>query len=174
MPAREGWWLVPFEPSPETVIRIGWISAALGFLIAIVSAIGEILGWWDLLGEIGMTVGSLLGTVATFTTLSLTAGREQVAVVQETIEAVDDSMTSVDDNMARVDESAASVDQRTAENNELLEDATVTLERIEHALVEEGEHGRASKLDVVQAELDRQTGVLGRQVQVLEAIRDGI
>lgn len=179
MPAREGRWLVPFEPSPGTVIRIGWISAALGFLIAIASGIGEALGWWDLLGGRGMTVGSLLGIVATFTTLSFTAGRDQVTAVRETIESVDEGMTSVEEGIASVEEGIATVDETTARNNQILQannetlvDAAVTLDGIEDALVQQD--GETSKLDVVQAELDRQTGVLGRQVELLAWIRDGL
>ena len=142
---------VPFEPSPETVIRIGWISAALGFLIAIVSGVGEYLGWWDLVGEICMTVGSLLGIIATFSTLSLTAGRGQMAAVQETL---------------------GSVDETTAANHQLLQANHDLLER--QADLQQESSAKLDKLDVIEAELDRQTGVLDRQVEVLEAIRDGL
>lgn len=156
MPARDRWDLVPFEPTPDQMIRIGWISAALGFLIAIVSAIGELAGWWDLLGAVGIGVGSLLGIVATFATLSFTAGREQVRDLQGTMQGVEDTVEANNTVLS--------------ENNEILSDASVTLDGIEDALVH-GD-GEASKLDVVQAELDRQTGVLDRQVELLGAIRD--
>ncbi|PSG97882.1 hypothetical protein BRD56_03275 [Thermoplasmatales archaeon SW_10_69_26] len=165
MPSREGWLGVPFEPGPETVIRIGWISAALGFLIAIVSGVGEYLGWWNLVGEIGMTVGSLLGIIATFSTLSLTAGRGQMHAVQETL-------GSVDDTMGEVEETVGSVDETTAANHQLLQANHDLLER--QADLQQESSAKLDKLDVIEAELDRQTGVLDRQVEVLEAIRDGL
>lgn len=168
MPAPDRWRLVPFEPTPDQVIRIGWISAALGFLIAIVSAVGELLGWWDLLGEVGMTVGSLLGIVATFTTLAFTAGRDQMAGIQTTVESVHETIGNVDRRMGSVDTRTARNTEILQDNNEKLGEATGTLDGIEDALVQAD--GETSTLDVVQAELDRQTGVLDRQVEVLEAI----
>jgi len=171
MRPREGWLGVLFEPSPETVIRIGWISAALGFLIAIVSGVGEYLGWWDLVGEIGMTVGSLLGIIATFSTLSLTAGRGQMAAVQETLGSVERTVGSVDKTMANVEETVGSVDETTAANHDLLEANHDLLER--QTDLQRASSAKLDKLDVIEAELDRQTGVLDRQVEVLEAIRDG-
>lgn len=127
---------VPWEPSPETVIRIGWTTAVLGFLIAIVSAVGEVLGWWDLLGEIGMTIGSLLGVVATFSTLTFTASRGQAD---------------------RIIAEVGSVQSAVLKNGRQLEQ----LDKLE-------------RLDVIQLELDRQTGVLDEQLSVLGQIRDGL
>lgn len=50
---------VAFEPDPETATRVGWILTALLFLPGIVSLLGEGLGWWNDLGQVGATVGTL-------------------------------------------------------------------------------------------------------------------
>lgn len=146
MPSREGWHHVPFEPAPETATRLIWLMAALSFLLAIVSGIGEYLGWWDLVGELGMTIGGVAGVVLTAIGIASTASRRQVANVQGAV--------------VRNGRTLASMDAK--------------LEVVEDALVASDDEGRVSKLDVVEAELDRQTGVLDRQLSVLGEIRDAL
>lgn len=133
------------EIDPETATRLIWLMAAFSFLLAIVSAVGEVLGWWDLVGELGMTIGGVSGLVLTAIGLLSTSSRDQVREVHEAVEANGDTLASVDGKLAKLD---------------TIEDALVAAD------------GRASKLDVVEAELDRQTGVLDRQLAVLGEIRE--
>lgn len=158
MSAREGSGPVPYEPDPETAIRVGWVVTALGILIFVVSALGEYLGWWDLVGEIGMLVGTVSSIVVGFGTWFSGAGRRQLAAVGQEVHAVGSEVRGVrhvvEDNGAKL----SSADDK--------------LDVIQAALVEED--GEASKLDAVQLELDRQTGVLDRQLAVLAEIRDGL
>lgn len=146
MPVREGWLDVPFEPDPETATRLIWLLAALSFLLAIVSGIGEWLGWWDLIGELGMTIGGVAGVVLTAIGIFSTSSRRQVADVHWAVIRNGRTLSSMDGK----------------------------LDVIEDALVEERGDGHVSRLDAVQIELDRQTGVLDRQLSVLGEIRDAL
>lgn len=111
MPDRDGSTLVPWEPDPDTVIRLGWTIAILGFLVAIVSGVGELLGWWDLVGEIGLTVGSILGVVATLTTATFTASRDQAEALLDAherhgrrLDAIDGTLGSMDGKLDKLDD----------------------------------------------------------------------
>lgn len=138
MPARDPSKLVPFEPDPETAIRVGWAVTLLGILIFVVSALGEYLGWWDLIGEIGMLVGTVLSIVVGFGTWFSGAGRRQLAEVGEDVQSVGEDVRGV-----------------------------------RYAVLANGAKlDKLDELDVIQAELDKQTGVLGEQLAVLGEIRD--
>lgn len=136
---------VPYRLDTETVERIGWTLAAVFFLIAIVSAIGEfagwaepisraaehvglgqIAGWWNDVGEVGMTVGTLGGLFLTFTTLIRGADSSEVRAVHEAVESTGETLSSID---AKAD---------------------LQIEKLD----------KLDDLDRVQLELDRQTGVL--------------
>lgn len=132
------------EIDPETATRLIWLMAALSFLVAIVSAIGEVRGWWNLVGEIGMTVGGVGGLVLTAIGIFSTSSRDQVRDVHEAVEANGETLASMDGKLDKLD---------------TIEDALIATD------------GETSKLDVVEAELDRQTGVLDRQLAVLSEIR---
>lgn len=85
MPEDHPWDLVPFEPDTETVQRVGWILSIVLFLLAILSAAGELLGWWSDLGEVGMTVGTLGGLFVAFATLVLGADSAEVRAVHQAV-----------------------------------------------------------------------------------------
>lgn len=143
---------MPLEPDPETATRLIWLLAALSSVVAIVSGVGGFLGWWGLVAEIGATVGAVAGVVLTAIGLLSTASREQVAKVRWEVIRNGRTLRSVDGNLAKLDK----------------------LDVLEDVLVEETADGRVSKLDVVQTELDRQTGVLDRQLAVLGEIHDAM
>lgn len=98
---------VPYRLDTETVERIGWILSAVFFLIAIVSAIGEVLGWWNDVGEVGMTVGTLGGLFLTFTTLMRGADSTEVRAVHGAVEsngAKLDKLDSIDAKLGKLDD----------------------------------------------------------------------
>lgn len=138
------------EPDMDTVIRIGWTVTVLAFLVTVVSGVGEYLGWWNLVGEVGLTAGSVITVLVGLGTLLAGAGRQQVGGVRDAVEDNGATLDSVDTKLDKLDR----------------------LDVIERALVTE--EGETSKLDAVQVELDRQTGVLDRQVALLGEIRDGV
>lgn len=140
MVMRERYGAMLPEPDMDTVIRIGWTVTILGFILTVVSIVGELRGWWNFVGEVGATTGAIVTVVVGMGTLLAGAGRQQVGGVRDAVET----------NGRKLDK----------------------LDVIEDALVEAD--GRTSKLDAVQVELDRQTGVLDRQVEILERIRDGM
>lgn len=122
---------------------------------------------WDLIGEIGrsrgwisreygrqavrigMTVGGVGGVVLTAVGILATASRRQVADVHGAVLHNGRTLTSMDEKLDELDV-------------------------IEEALVAESEDGPVSRLDAVQIELDRQTGVLDRQLSVLGDIHDAL
>ncbi len=87
------------EPDIDAVIRVGWILTALGIVIFTVSLVGEILGWWNLAGEVGMWIGALLTIVVGFGTVVTTASRAQVSGIEGHIHAVH---TAVVDNGSKL------------------------------------------------------------------------
>lgn len=133
MPNRDPSTRVPLEVGPDTYIRIGWISAILGFTIAIVSAIGELLGWWDLLGEIGMTVGSMLGIVATLGTLSFTASREQATAIRDGIENVGKAVNANGETLGAIDDDLDEVQAELDKQTGVLERQVTVLEELRDA-----------------------------------------
>lgn len=149
MPRRDEEQTMPWAPHPDTVIRIGWITAALGFLIAIVSAIGEIRGWWGLVGELGLTFGTLLGILVGIATLAFAATRDQA-----------DALLSINQEHSKKLDRLHKLDKLDK------------LDAIEAAIV--GEEGMIRELDAVQLELDMQTGVLDEQLTVLRQIREAL
>lgn len=106
-----------------TVQRIFVVGAILFFLMAVAGIVGEILGWWNDVGEIVTIVGTLGSLMLGSGALSTGASQEQVSSVHR----------AVVDNGRKLD-----------------------------------------TLDVIQHELDRQTGVLDEQLTVLCEVRDGL
>lgn len=143
--------------SHETAHRILMGGSILMFLLAILGAVGEYLGWWNLVGEVLMTVGTLGGLVLAGVDFLRGASETQVESVQSQLGSMDTKL----DRLEPMDGKLESMDSKLDR-----------LDVIEAALIDEDE--QISKLDVGQAELDRQTGVLGRQVQLLGEIRDGL
>lgn len=129
-----------YKPDPAKLQRVFWILSALFFLLAIVSFVGEVRGWWGLLGEVGMFAGTLGGILLGITSLHIGADSHQVDRVHDAVKGTRDAVN-------RNGETLVSMDSKL---------------------------GKLDELDVIQAELDTQTGALKHQVQVLEQIRDRV
>lgn len=153
MVEREEYDRVRPEPSMDTVIRIGWTVTILAFIVTVISGVGEYLGWWNLVGEVGLTAGTMITVVVGVGTLAANAGRSQVGGVREAVEENG---------------------RWLRENGGTLEDIDGQLDKLDKLDKLDQLDAIDSDLDKVQLELDKQTGVLGRQVQILEQIRDGI
>lgn len=138
---------MPWEPDPDRAVKVGWTAAALALLIAIVSAIGEYRGWWGLIGQLGMTFGTITSVLLGLATYFYGAGKGQLEAVYRAVVDNGTVLGSVDTKLDKLD---------------VIEDALVA------------EDGETSRLDIVQVELDRQTGVLDRQLSVLGEIRDAL
>lgn len=139
-----------YEPEMNTVLKITWGMAILGWLMALLGIVGELLGWWNDVGEVIVTIGTIIGLLMTTGSLLLGSGRKQVDRMDRRLVSVHGAvldngrtMTSVDGKLDKLDE----------------------LEQLEQLK-------KLDDLDVVQARLDAQTGVLGVQLGVLEQIRD--
>lgn len=91
------------EPDPETVTKLFWYLSGFFFLVAIVSAIGEVRGWWGFVGELGMTVGTLAGIL--FGSLSLLSGssESQVSAVERAVLSNGATLTKVDERLVSMD-----------------------------------------------------------------------
>lgn len=133
----------------DTAIRLTWVAAGFFMLLAIVSAIGEILGWWNLIGEIGMGIGGTASVILTLIAVLSSAGRGQVAGLGQDVRSVDENVRSVDRNVEKNGEKLDFVGKALA-----------------------GEEGVLRELDRIELELDAQTGVLHEQLTVLEMVRD--
>lgn len=154
----------------DTAIRLCWLTAAFFLLVAIFSGIGEILGWWNLIGEIGMSVGATMSILVTLVAVVLTAGRQQVTVVGQDVRSVNENVLSVNENVLSVDENMHSLNDNILSVNENVQENGTRLERIAEHIA--GEDGMLRELDAIQLELDAQTGVLADQLTVLGEVRD--
>lgn len=141
---------MPWEPDWETALRLAWITAALSFLVAVVSAIGELLGWWDLVGELGIGFGTTVTLILTVLAAFFSAGRQQVAEVGQAVQDHGEMLEA---------------------NGETLVANGETLGDVHRAIA--GQDGMLDELDVIQLELDTQTGVLRQQLDVLDRIQEG-
>jgi hypothetical protein len=108
------------EPDPETATRVGWILAALLFGLGIVSLVGEFLGWWNDLGEIGTVVGTVGGLVVAVATYQHGADRAQVTAVRrevqgngELLEALDRKADAQLDHLSELDRIQVELDEQT-------------------------------------------------------------
>ncbi len=139
------------------------------FGIALLGLVGELLGWWNLVGEILMAAGTFGGFVLGAATLSQGASRNQVDTVDEKLGSMDGTLGSMDDQLDSVDSKLDQLDSMDSKLDQL-DSMDTTLDEIRDAL--QGEEGMTHELDAIQVQLDQQTGVLDRQVRVLEQIRD--
>lgn len=139
---------MPLGRDMDRVEKVGWTLSLFWLIVAIVSGVGEYRGWWGLIGEIGLTVGTLASVLFGLGSYLYGAERSQVERVHEAVLSNGDTLESVDVKLDKLDK----------------------LDAIEDAI--SGEEGMVRELDVIQIELDRQTGVLGQQVEILKQIRD--
>lgn len=80
----------------EQVQRILVTVMILSFLVAILGGVGEHLGWWDALGEVMMTTGTVVGGLAGIFTLYGGASREQVQEVRAAVVDNGDKLDKLD------------------------------------------------------------------------------
>ncbi len=152
-----------WPPDMDTAIRLTWLTAAFFLLVAIVSGIGELLGWWNLPGELGMSIGATMSIATTLLALVLTAGRRQVETLDAGLRSVDRNVTSVFQEVRSVDDTVHSVEGHVETNGD-------RLSQVVEAVA--GEDGMLRELDAIELELDAQTGVLREQLEVLGDVRD--
>jgi predicted negative regulator of RcsB-dependent stress response len=141
---------MPFDVDPIQLERILLVGAVLGLLVAALGVLGELVGWWDDVGELLVTTGMLASVVLGLGFGLANASRRQVESVREAVEGHGAMLTDV---------------HRAVDGN------GDKLDDVREAIA--GENGVVTELDVVQAELDRQTGVLEEQLSVLAKIQDG-
>lgn len=128
---------------PDRAQRLLKTVTIVSFAIAFVTLVGELAGWWNDLGELLLTITTVVGALGGSATVVVGSSEEQVRNVHSAVLANGRKLDKLD-----------------------------KLDAIEDALIE-GD-GRVSKLDLVQAELDQQTGALDRQVSLLRDIRDSL
>lgn len=143
----------PFGMSDEQLVRFSWILAAIFFAIAIVSFIGEVLGWWNDLGELGMTVGTLAGLGISLGAAYYNAGKTQVAGVHETVE---DNNGLLEDNNELLEDN----NELLGENNEIVAESSAKLDQLDQL----DQLEKLGKLEKLQT--------LDHQVELLQSIRD--
>lgn len=76
----------PFSDVDPDLLQ--WILYGLSlffFGLAVLGAVGEYLGWWDAIGEVMMSVGTLAGVLITVFGIVEGATRDQVAQVHDAV-----------------------------------------------------------------------------------------
>lgn len=84
-------------------------GSVLGFLVAILGLIGELLGWWDLVGEILMATGTVLGLLLAAVDLFRGASEAQVNGIDQTLDRMDAKLDPLD----KLDTIGTRMDQQT-------------------------------------------------------------
>jgi hypothetical protein len=115
---------IPFGLTEDQLIRLSWIMAAFFFGMAILGVVGEVLGWWNDIGEILVTVGTLAGVAVTIGVAYYGAGRNQVNAVRQTVE--DNNEVLQDNNELLQDNN-----QVLHDNNEILKESNDKLDQLE-------------------------------------------
>ena len=133
----------------DRLFRLVVTIAVLFWVAAILILVGEVRGWWNDAGEVGLTIVSGGGLLFTLAGLFLGATRGQARLVFATVV---DNAKGVD----RANSMLERIDEGVRDANGKLDLANIKLDQ----------------LDAIQFELDRQTGVMDRQLGVLVAIRD--
>jgi hypothetical protein len=131
----------------DKALRLLWFLTALGFGMAILGAVGELLGWWNDVGQALMVLGTLVGVVMGAASVTAGSTNAQVRGVREGVDAARVRLGSMDGKLDAVHGKLDSMD---------------------------GKLDKLDELDVIEAELNAQTGALDRQIQVLEEIRDTV
>lgn len=122
----------------------------IGLGMVILSLVGEHLGWWNDIGEILLSFGTLLSVLTALVALVMGATRGQVRQASDAILENNTKLGTIDRKLDTANSRLGTIDGK--------------LDKLE----------KLDDLDRVQVELDTQTGVMDRQVQVLEQIRDGV
>lgn len=132
----------------EHALLISKTVFVIGVLMFLLGLVGELLGWWNDVGEILIQVGTGAGAFGGLATVVVGSSSGEVRAVHEAVEDNGETLHSVDGKLDSADGKLDSVDGK--------------LDRLE----------KLDDLDVIQTELDTQTGALDRQIQVLGEIRD--
>lgn len=144
--------------SLDRLYRLMILLSILGFSIAALGLVGELLGWWNDIGEWSMAVGTLLGVLTAVIAVMIGSTRGQARRIAD---AVLDNNGKLDQANGKLDQANGKLD-RTNEQLFHIDGKLDQLDRLE----------KLDTLDVIQVHLDQQTGVMDRQVQLLTAIRD--
>lgn len=112
----------------------------LGFGMALVGVVGEVLGWWNDVGQTLVTVGTIVGALAGTVELVSGASEGTVEAVREDVGGVREALGSVRAEVGGVREDVGEVHDAVEANGEQL--------------------GKLETLDDIQRALDKQTGVL--------------
>lgn len=108
---------LPFGMTDDQLMRLSWILAAFFFGMAILGVVGEVLGWWNDVGEVLVTVGTLAGVGVTLGVAYYGAGRGQLTAVRETVQGNNERLQ--DNNEVLHD------------NNEVLRESNDKLDKLE-------------------------------------------
>lgn len=88
-------------------------GSILGFLVAILGLVGELLGWWDLAGEVLMAGGTLAGLVLASVDLLRGASEAQVEGIDETLDSVDAKLGTMDTKLDKLETIDEKMDRQT-------------------------------------------------------------
>lgn len=90
---------------PHLAQWIMFLLSLLFFAIAILGAVGEYLGWWGLVGDIAITVGSIAGLLLGVATHITSATETQLGTVHDAVRDNGeklDTLVDIDEDLDRV------------------------------------------------------------------------
>ncbi len=124
----------------------------VGLAMVILGLVGEHLGWWNDVGEVLLSFGTLISVLTALVALLVGSTRGQVRRAGDAVLSNNAKLDTANDRLVTIDGKLDKLDSMDTK-----------LDKLE----------KLDELDTIQAELDAQTGVLDRQVRILEQIRDG-
>lgn len=158
----------PWQPGmsididPITWERIFLVGSIVSFLIAGLAFLGELLGWWNDLGEIAMNAATVSGVVLAIGFGLGNASRRQADGIHDTVVDNGGTLGSVDGKLDSVDGRLDSVDGKL----DKLDSVDNKLDKLDSV------DNKLDDLDRIQLQLDKQTGVLDDQLEVLKDISE--
>lgn len=111
------------------------------FAMALVGFVGELLGWWNDVGEVLMGVGTAGGALLGGATLVVGSSRSQVEATREAVESTRNAVESTRDAVESTRDAVGSTKDAVGSTREAVE-------------------SNGAKLDSVDAELSQQTRIL--------------
>lgn len=96
----------------STVQWISLVLAILFFGMAILGIVGEILGWWNDVGELLTTIGTIGGLIVSGTAVTTGATEEQVSRVHEAVVDNGEQLEELDRIQLELDRQTGVLDEQ--------------------------------------------------------------
>lgn len=147
--------------------RLFTLMAVLGFILLVVSVVGEYLGWWNELGEVGAVIGTVATGIGIALSVLLNATKRQVRRAAQGIEDNRLELREANRRLETLGGDTGRANEKLDHANEKLDHANQKLDRIDAGVAEAN-----VKHDVTNQALAAIAATLAAHTGLLREIRD--